>query len=488
MKYRLHQLLYSVGVCTSIYRPEIIRNVQYGGSLQRGHWPIIGLGWKEDPQRLKGFVGERNLRITQTTSFLLLQLPNCRMRLLKSPETIMSTKHPQSSSTMLPSAGTRLSWLILILKIAAAIVTVKIIGTLIQKKNFNSLYQLQHLLPPFFNTSSMKRPYFNLSEDTTLNFFHFHKTGGTAIKFALFAAYLRLTKSKTGQLVKVRGSCYERSSSEFGEGEGKGRSAFVCDWNPVAAMTETQRCEIDLSIGHQFMKDGIIKLLPKRTVKSFTVLRHPVDRKISAYYHFMVRQQKKNESQVKMNDIRDFLIFEKGDKGNGVKCDVGPNYIAGRLLTNGFSKYYGRTRDESTQKRLIRHIWFDVPKENRNDIIEKGMAVIKKFLVVGMQHEQPATKCMIGKLLRAFDGALGIEGDGAGRFEEALSTWNAGQYSLKGRDVWNSLSQSDRELVKQREYIDLKLFESGLKLFHQQAVSLGCDHLLTGDDVLPNVV
>lgn len=335
--------------------------------------------------------------------------------------------------------------------------------------------------------------YFNMTPTTTLNFMHFHKTGGTSIRLALYELYGNATRVTGGGVqrrdVSIQDACYLRPPPKNGK-HSSDLTEYMCSWDPVRyEMAPGERILIDLSFGHQFLHNGLQSLIPERDLRSFTFLRHPFDRKLSAYFHFMIRHMGKNEEDVNMSNIRDFLLYEKGNKGKGMKLDVGPNYLAGRMLASGFRKFKGieMAFNTGTQTNRPVHKWFLVNDADRQQIVLRASTIMENFLLVGLQNEKRATKCMVGKLLQSFDRALGIRGESgeegvAHRFDDVFKVANEGSYNLRSRDIWNSLSADDKLEFEQHEWIDLQLYKKGVQLFRSQVDKIGCGEYLSDND------
>lgn len=84
-----------------------------------------------------------------------------------------------------------------------------------------------------------------------------------------------------------------------------------CDWDIFRDMDPEERSSIDHIYGHQYYQDGAPHILPDRDLRTFAVIRHPLRRRISFFYHFLVREQDRREEDVHSEEWRDFLIYDK---------------------------------------------------------------------------------------------------------------------------------------------------------------------------------
>lgn len=313
--------------------------------------------------------------------------------------------------------------------------------------------------PPSF------REVLKFTKKTALNFFHFHKTGGVSFKAALHNFYQDKFKADGGPVV-YRDACYIRD----GVPDDPSQPTFVlwrCDWAPIRAMDEENRNKHDLIFGHQFGGNGAKELLNKRDLRTFTVLRHPFDRKVSFFYHFFVREIQRNESEVTFEEIRNFLLYDKLIVKANLGRDLGPNYVAGRLLSDGFDGFVGNSSFK----------FYNVIQEQKQEVAEKALEIIREYVFVGLQTQTPASKCMLRKVMEVFNEVHGIGNQGIEKIDQSVAL-NRGSYTLSAADIWSMFSTEDRILFDRRERVDIMLYDEGERLFRNQVRLFGCEDRL----------
>lgn len=311
--------------------------------------------------------------------------------------------------------------------------------------------------------------YLNFSDRTALNFMHFHKTGGVSFKTALFKFFQNKMK-KSGQPVKVRDACYKR---EIGETEGVPNFTFWrCDWDPIRELPEEERGKYDVIFGHQYRVGGAHELLKSRDLRTFAIMRHPFDRKVSFFYHFFIRERGRNETNVAFEEVRDFLLYNKiTDQSAELGQEVGPNYMAGRLLSDGKFGYVGNSY----------HKYFDVAPEEKFDVTNRALDIIRKYVFIGLQSENVASMCILRKTIENFNIAHGISNEGTENVATTARTLNTGSYSLNAEKIWNQFTMEDKILFDRNEKVDLAIYAEGEKLFREQAHLFGCTDSIRQD-------
>lgn len=313
------------------------------------------------------------------------------------------------------------------------------------------------------------REMLNFSNRTAINFMHFHKTGGVSFKTSLHRFYH--TKFKpSGARVLVRDACYQREGAQARVDQ-PSFMMWRCDWTPLWAKTEDKRNEFDLLIGHQYWVGGAEQLLNKRDMRTFTVMRHPFDRKVSFFYHFFVREQRRVESSVSYEEIRDFLLYDKVSKecrGAALGGDLGPNYMAGRLLSDGTIGFVGNSS--------YRH--YAVEAWRKGDVAEQSLKLVRDYMFVGLQSESGASKCMLRKVVEAFNAAHGIDNIGTEKIDSSAKVLNSGSYALTAADIWGRFTAEEKALFDRKERVDLTIYEEGERLFHKHARLFECYHLV----------
>lgn len=231
-------------------------------------------------------------------------------------------------------------------------------------------------------------------------------------------------------------------------------------------MSESERNAHDFVFGHQFWQDGIAKLLSLRQVRSFTIMRHPFDRKVSFYYHFFVRELGRKESDVTFDEIRDFLLYDKLIVNASLGRDLGPNYMAGRLLSNGIDGFVGNQT----------YSYFHVTRDDKYQVAESAMQLIRQYIFVGLQTQSSAAKCMLRKVVEAFNHVNGVNNDGVDLIDDGAEVLNSGSYSLSAPVIWGRLNEQERIVFDKKERVDLMIYEEGVRLFKEHVVLFGCSH------------
>lgn len=344
-----------------------------------------------------------------------------------------------------------------------------------------------------YHDVSKHQQLFQFSNVTTLNFMHLHKTGGTSMKNAFYKAYNKCTKhysSTAASKVLIEGSCRRRTETTC-----PSCSNFACSWTHLLGRSPSSRNLIDIAFGHQFLhgQDSLPTLLNQRIVTSFTILRHPFARKFSMFFHFLVRNAGVDAKDISVADIVPYLLREEGRIKDNTrqKLDSGPNYYAGRLLSEGIHTYY--------HDKPNKHKYFKVTSTdtNNNDttVIDKANEMLNTFAMTAVYEWPRTTQCVTKRMLQAFDDALQIqrreqnsgshEANAADVFAELMSgtKLNKGHYHdvRNASSVWNGLTVAQRREFEKHERIDMQIYEHGVDLFIAQAVRVGCAKNLEED-------
>ena len=313
--------------------------------------------------------------------------------------------------------------------------------------------------------------YLNFSEKTSLNFMHFHKTGGVSFKTALFTFFSNKVK-RSGEAVRVRDACYRRSSQAK-----EGAPTFDiwrCDWMPLWELGEIERNKYDVIFGHQYRVGGAERVLNWRDVKTFSVLRHPFDRKVSFFFHFFIRERGRNEADVDFEEVRDFLLYDKlRDSSLELGKDLGPNYMAGRILSDGKQGYVGDNR----------HKFYKVPEYMEKNLAENALKIIRSYIFVGLQTESAASMCMLRKTIENFNTAQGISNEGTEKVAARARVLNTGSYLLNSTTIWGRLKDEERMIFNKKENVDISIYEEGERLFKKQVKMFQCESFLKGNQL-----
>lgn len=311
------------------------------------------------------------------------------------------------------------------------------------------------------------KAWLNFSKTTAVNFMHFHKTGGVSFKTALHRFYDHRSKAN-GELVKIQDACYVREGVKE-----EGQPTFEvwrCDWGPIREQSEEERNKLDFVFGHQFKEDGVDELLNKRDLRTFTIMRHPFDRKVSFFYHFFVREVGRKEEDVSFEEIRDFLLFDRLRIEADLGRDLGPNYMASRLLSDGFRGFVGN----------ISYSYFAVEHDEREKVVDGALGIVREYIFVGLQSQPQASQCMLRKVMEEFNDLNGVSNEGTEQVDEEKTRLNSGSYSMSAKVIWGRFSPEDRMLFGRKEGVDLSIYEEGERLFKKHVEIYGCTHRLVG--------
>ncbi|PXF46097.1 hypothetical protein BWQ96_04103 [Gracilariopsis chorda] len=307
----------------------------------------------------------------------------------------------------------------------------------------------------------------NFDSNTALNYFHLHKTGGVSFKERLFDFFnLENKVTSLGKRVNVLDTCHMSGPDRPALGI---EAQWSCDWGSMEQLSEAERDQIDVILGHQYWEKGAEYWVPNRDLRYFTVMRHPLHRKISFFYHFFVRNAGKKEESVQFEELIRFIVGKDMPESTLIR-DAGPNYYASRLCSDGFSGFENHM--------------FRVDEEKSNDMVRKSIERLRrKFVFIGLQTQEKASLCMLRKSVAAFSEAHGIEElDGLELIDKARERMNSGSYSYTGKIVWEKMSEQERNEFKRVEKVDLAIYQESVKMFDEMVRKFGCRHLVRDNE------
>lgn len=369
------------------------------------------------------------------------------------------------------------------------------------------------------------------SNRTTLVYFHLHKTGGVSFKQRLYTYFYApgRVKSDGSTRVSVFDTCHVAASPQADLGR---EARWACDWSEMAAMSPGERQATDVIIGHQYWEIGARHYMAdtNRKLRYFTVLRHPLHRKISFFFHFFVRNAGRSEKDVSYAELRDFVLDRDvnvsatsrtninssgfgsaatttgrldGDGQNGnfmharvynmlrasaLMRDAGPAYYASRLQSDGVIGFDKRHRYNNKTMITSLHNTDHNKKKNKAAIADAVNRRLRtEFVFIGLQAQERASLCMLQRTVDALSVKLGVKNRaGVEDIGKAFSRnsskggtrLNAGDYPITAKDLWNSMSAEERGEYEEVEMVDLRIYEEGAKLFRKAADRLGCGHLV----------
>lgn len=302
------------------------------------------------------------------------------------------------------------------------------------------------------------------NEQTALNYFHLHKTGGVSFKERMFDFFMMHEKvNSRGQKARVVDTCHISGNARPALGI---EAQWSCDWSELEIMPEKERNKIDVIVGHQYWEKGAGYWLPNRDLRCFTVMRHPLHRKISFFYHFFVRNAGRSEHSVSKDELIQFVLGKKMPNSPLVR-DAGPGYYASRLWSDGLSGY------DKNHK-------FVVSDETAKDMVFNSIRRLRKnFVFIGLQTQEAASLCMLKKTVYEFATAHGFNNmDGLDGFGTQRERLNTGSYPLTGELLWEQMSEHQKEEFKRVERVDLAIYRESVKMFHEMVKRFGCEDLV----------
>lgn len=306
------------------------------------------------------------------------------------------------------------------------------------------------------------------NEDTALNYFHLHKTGGVSFKERLFDFFNSKKKvNRKGYKAKVVDTCHMSGDARPALGI---EAQWSCDWGELEVMPEKERNKIDVIVGHQYWEKGANYWLPSRDLRCFTIMRHPLHRKISFFYHFFVRNAGRSEHSVSKDELIQFVLGNNLPKSPLIR-DAGPNYYASRLWSDGLSGYN-------------KNHTFIVREETAKDTVSDSVRRLRKnFVFIGLQMQERASLCMLKKTVYEFAKAHGFNNmDGLDGFDTQRERLNTGSYPLTGKRLWEQMNEEQREEFKRVERVDLAIYRESVIMFHEKVKQFDCEHLVVDDD------
>lgn len=306
------------------------------------------------------------------------------------------------------------------------------------------------------------------TRNTALNYFHLHKTGGVSFKERLFQFFYAKGRLKqNGERVLMVDTCYlsQTRRPEMGL-----EAEWSCDWAKFEEMSVEERQKIDVVLGHQYWEHGARFWIPNRDMRYFTVMRHPLHRKISFFYHFFVRNTGRSENTVAADEVIAFVLGRSLPKSTLVR-DAGPGYYASRLCSDGWSGFGEQHSFESANIDADKLVVQSIKRLRRN------------FLFVGLQSQERASLCMLRKTVLEFSRAHNIEYlDGLDDIAIPKERMNTGGYALTASKLWNQMSDSERNTFKYIERVDLEIYRECQKMFNEVVRKFGCEDLIEEHD------
>lgn len=308
-------------------------------------------------------------------------------------------------------------------------------------------------------------------ERTALNYFHLHKTGGVSFKERMFDFFhLHVKINKRGRKAIIADTCHISGDARPALGI---EAQWSCDWGKIEKLPEVERNKIDVVVGHQYWERGAGYWLPNRDLRCFTVMRHPLHRKVSFFYHFFVRNAGRSEESVSKDELIQFILGKKMPESPLIR-DAGPGYYASRLWSDGVMGF----TDNS----------YEIGEETVSTMIQNSIRRLhRNFVFVGLQTQEAASLCMLKRTVHELAKAHGFSNmDGLDELDKKRERLNTGSYPLSGIKIWEAMNQDQKEEFKRVEKVDLEIYRESVKMFHEMAKRFECAHLVEekkGDDI-----
>lgn len=316
-----------------------------------------------------------------------------------------------------------------------------------------------------FKVFSDPADFSTFSNKTTLNYFHLHKTGGVSFKGRIFRFFFTEGRKKgNGEPVNIVDTCYISRTRRPEMGT---EAEWSCNWAKFEEMSVLERQKIDVIVGHQYWEQGAAYWVPNRDLRYFTVMRHPLHRKISFFYHFFVRNAGRSEDAVDIKEVIAFVLGHELPQSTLVR-DAGPGYYASRLWSDGWSGFGQQHR-------------FEISEKDADDLIVKSVQKLRQnFVFVGLQTQERASLCMLQKTILEFARAHEVGAlDGIDDIAAPRERMNTGQYPLTAEKLWELMSPSEREEFKTAERVDLGIYNESVKMFGEMVRRFECESFVT---------
>lgn len=317
----------------------------------------------------------------------------------------------------------------------------------------------------------------NFTRRDVLNFLHFSKTGGTSLSDYMVRALNHKLKDD-GTHLNGLNLCAKGAKVSFPNSFGRVnfdiqkskalKAVSRCTWDTLRKRVQSN-ISVDFIYGHQYRLNGAESILAKNTnVRTFTIMRHPLSRKISFFYHFLVRAASRTEESVAFEELRDFLIYDKIPKTQEafvVRHDIGPNYMTGRLLSDGKKGFAHGDTDH--------HTYYD---DYSGESAENAVDILDSFVFIGLQTQREANMCMLKNTIAFFKKAHRVKADTeTEELEQDDKRLNSGGYSISYEKVLRLLTDEEIRTFETNEHSDLRVYEEGVRLFHEHANQFGCE-------------
>jgi hypothetical protein len=227
----------------------------------------------------------------------------------------------------------------------------------------------------------------------TYVFLHLHKTGGNNLKLALYGF------AKRNNLLLYH-TCRPSQADSWLKAWWFHRKKVPgvsedCNLDDLAQQTRNLRNTYDLIVGHQYF--GVHRLLRKRDVKYFTIVRHPLARKVSHFAHFENRKPSGGGEHNKYRRIQSRDV----DKSDMEDLESLATYII-RHNRNYMVKRLSGTTISSEIVSSMRSWYIDVnPFGAKSALRSAQRNLLDRFFFVGVQERYDESMCVLAAILNA---------------------------------------------------------------------------------------
>lgn len=304
------------------------------------------------------------------------------------------------------------------------------------------------------------------TNNTMLDYFHMHKTGGVTTKTLLRELINhpdnRKQMTKRGQPLRTIETCYKAVSPLTNLSVLE--VTWRCDFRQIRELPAEDLRGIDIVLGHQYWNKGCEYYFGAlREIRYFSIFRHPLHRKLSFYYHFFVRNTGRLEKDVPKDEILRFILAD--DLPNDPRMrDAGPNYFASRMLSDGMSGF----------KKNV----YPIEREEQDEILADILQRLEdRFVFTGLQLQTEANQCMMTKTIQVLAHVHGVDTlVGTPKLAESQKHLNSGEYPWTGQRLWQSMSNAQKAKFREVEKMDLAIYDKAVDKFKRSVKLFGCEH------------
>ena len=305
----------------------------------------------------------------------------------------------------------------------------------------------------------------NFHNNTLLNYFHLHKTGGVSLKSSLLTLFRHpsnlIQLTHTGYPLTLLSTCYRPNQSLS--------SPIRCDMSQLSQLSPSQKQHVHLIIGHQYWYNGVDHYFrPYHDIQHFSIFRHPFPRRLSFFFHFHVKRYNLIPSQITLSQVINFMLdrhpldYTHIHFSKYKRKDEAPGYYTARFSSDGRIGFFQRRFGYTTK------------------VVEQVVNKIEtRFLFVGLQSQPKATACMVQKSIQVLAHAHGVDRlIGISKLGKRKNCLNQGVYRWNVTQVWEGMTKEERIKYKLLEQADLRIYQAVGVKFMKDVRVFQCDHLV----------